>query len=345
VAFLHGLVPEDVGPEVMAKSDSFFPVTYCVRVVKPSSKRRESVRTGNAVVLAYHRIADLPSDLHHLCTSPSLFHAHCRILRRYFQVLPLPELMTRSLEGALPERAVALTFDDGTVDALTTVAPALESHQLSGTFFINSGVTGSLQESWQDQLERLFLETDGLPEALILDGTPRNIRTLSQRREVLSLLNGKMWPLDASKRSEVLNAVLSQVNPSLPIRESHRLLTADEVRTLASRPGMSIGGHSVHHLQLVHHDSGAQAREVVDDKRVLETLLGSPVEHFAYPYGEYSDSLREVVAAAGYAFAFTVDSGLVQAETDSLRIPRCEVRSPSERDFRSYLESLFDGAR
>jgi peptidoglycan/xylan/chitin deacetylase (PgdA/CDA1 family) len=45
-------------------------------------------------------------------------------------------------EGPCPARAVALTFDDGYMDAYTTALPLLQQHGYVGTFYIVSGFVG-----------------------------------------------------------------------------------------------------------------------------------------------------------------------------------------------------------
>ena len=47
-------------------------------------------------------------------------------------------------------------------------------------------------------------------------------------------------------------------------------------------------------------------KEIVDSKKILEKQLGIKVNCLAYPYGNYSQKVRELVKDAGYEAAFTV---------------------------------------
>jgi peptidoglycan/xylan/chitin deacetylase (PgdA/CDA1 family)/lysophospholipase L1-like esterase len=61
----------------------------------------------------------------------------------------------------IPEKLVVLTFDDGNVSDLTTVAPILKEHGFGATFFITSGwVGGQKRLTWPQvlQLEELGFE-------------------------------------------------------------------------------------------------------------------------------------------------------------------------------------------
>ena len=51
---------------------------------------------------------------------------------------------------------------------------------------------------------------------------------------------------------------------------------------------------------------GYMHKEIVDSKQILEKQLGIKVNCLAYPYGNYSPKVRELVKDAGYEAAFTV---------------------------------------
>ncbi|MFL6195571.1 MAG: polysaccharide deacetylase family protein [Thermoanaerobaculia bacterium] len=92
-----------------------------------------------AVVLLYHRVAEAASDPHGLAVSPAAFESHLDLLRRRFHVMPLPELI-----GGLPRRAyrdctVAVTFDDGYADNLTTAVPIAARLGVPVTVFVTAG--------------------------------------------------------------------------------------------------------------------------------------------------------------------------------------------------------------
>ena len=108
-------------------------------------------------------------------------------------------------------------------------------------------------------------------------------------------------------------------------RRSHRVMTASELRELASRPGHTIGGHTTNHLALTMHGREVKRREIVDDKAALERALGRAVDLFSYPYGDFDAEIIAVVRDAGYRAAVTVEAGVVRAGCNRLLIPRYEI--------------------
>ena len=76
-------------------------------------------RRGRLLILAYHGIAI--DDEHRwkpaLFLHPEYFHDRLRLIEKAgCTVLPLGEALRRLYANDLPERSVALTFDDGTYD-------------------------------------------------------------------------------------------------------------------------------------------------------------------------------------------------------------------------------------
>lgn len=91
-----------------------------------------------AVVLQYHHISD--STPAATSTSPERFRRHLDYLARHqFRVLPLPELVAKLRKGEpLPDKAVAITFDDGYRSLYETAFPLLKARNWPFTVFINT---------------------------------------------------------------------------------------------------------------------------------------------------------------------------------------------------------------
>jgi peptidoglycan/xylan/chitin deacetylase (PgdA/CDA1 family) len=81
---------------------------------------------------------------------------------------------------------------------------------------------------------------------------------------------------------------------------------------------------------------------VQECKRQLEALLGRPVEHFAYPYGDFTADTVRVVRDAGFRSAVTVCGRTVRTAAVPFLLPRCEVPKRLERDFAAWLTAQFE---
>ncbi len=102
----------------------------------------------SALVLTYHAIEDGPGPLF---VSPELFEVHLdAILESGAEVLTIGELAAALREGRLPERAVAITFDDGFASVARAAAPLLRERGLTATVFCVAGYVGR-DNDWPSQ--------------------------------------------------------------------------------------------------------------------------------------------------------------------------------------------------
>jgi peptidoglycan/xylan/chitin deacetylase (PgdA/CDA1 family)/glycosyltransferase involved in cell wall biosynthesis len=358
-AFLYGLPMEEIARADLDYSDPHFPLVVAMRAVRPAiaaavdvkrpadNRPRSPARAANncAVIVSYHRIAALAPDSHGLCTAPAVFRDQMRYLAECCAPLTLDDLVAAAAAGALPERAVAVTLDDGYLDALTTASPILEEAQVPATFFVNSDRLDEPHERWWDILERIFSRYASLPGTIAIRVGEHEVSastaTVADRAAALEAINRAAWPLDAAARRQRGSDILVWSGARDCVRDSHRVLTADESRALARRPGHTIGAHTAHHLALTCHDANTACREIAGDRLALAGVVGRDVDLFSYPYGDYNHATVAAVREAGFRAAVTVRPGAVRAGTNRLLLPRLEIRCADRDGFDRRLEQLF----
>jgi peptidoglycan/xylan/chitin deacetylase (PgdA/CDA1 family) len=79
----------------------------------------------------------------------------------------------------------------------------------------------------------------------------------------------------------------------------------DEVAALYAGQEVAIHTRSHPHLPLL--DPSHVALEVLEDRRVLEDIVGYPVRGMAYPYGSYSPRVIEVLRGCGVVYCRTTE--------------------------------------
>src|SRR5438874_12584150 len=103
------------------------------------------------IFLCYHSVTNWPRLIPHelkLHTSASLFTKHLDYLQRHYRVIPLGEyLEVRRARRRLPRYTAVLTFDDGTRNFLTVVAPILRERRLPATAFVITKSTSEREDS------------------------------------------------------------------------------------------------------------------------------------------------------------------------------------------------------
>jgi len=298
---------------------------------------------SRAIVLVYHRIADLAPDAFGLCIPRERFREQMHCLTRMYQPVSLSGLIEAMAQDRLPERAVAVTVDDGYGDAFAA-SEVLCDLGIPVTFFVNSGRIEEVHETWEDILQRVFLDTVDLPPYFRLTINSHQIEvsthTRRARRAAFDALHHLGRGLTSSGRDELIVKITAWSQLDLSPRQTHRLMTVDEVRELANRKGHDIGSHTAYHLSLPEHGVEIAKEEIFGDKQKLEKLIGRPVRSFAYPYGEATPAILALVRAVGFQSAWTVAQGSAHAWDDSLLLPRNDLGMCNVEEFTQRLDCL-----
>jgi peptidoglycan/xylan/chitin deacetylase (PgdA/CDA1 family) len=246
-----------------------------VKTLKLGARWLRSRFVNGAVILGYHSIAEMPSDPYSLGITPHHFAEQLEILRNYGHPVSLQELLRALRYGHVPRRAVVLTFDDGYADSLYTAKPLLERYHVPATVFMTTGVLG--REFWWDELERLLLTPETLPENLSLtirdttyewtvsDVGENRLRQAATdpRLRLLWSLYRDLQPLSEEERQQVLARLRIWAGAASPDQLSRRALSADEVLELAQGGLIEVGAHTVTHRPLAGFSPALQRSEIV----------------------------------------------------------------------------------
>jgi peptidoglycan/xylan/chitin deacetylase (PgdA/CDA1 family) len=95
------------------------------------------------------------------------------------------------------------------------------------------------------------------------------------------------------------------ISPQCREIPEEKWLTVGELRELAE--GFEVGGHTLTHPRLPTVSVDEAGQEIRDGKSALEEMIGRPVTSFCYPYGAYSSEHPDLVRAAGFTSARTVE--------------------------------------
>jgi peptidoglycan/xylan/chitin deacetylase (PgdA/CDA1 family) len=116
------------------------------------------------------------------------------------------------------------------------------------------------------------------------------------------------------------------------------LMDAAQVRDWLGA-GHAIGSHSLTHARLTRLTLRDAREEIFASKKKLEDDFGVAVEHFCYPYGDWTEPVRELVMEAGYRTACTTQFGVNTPATPPLTLHRITVRHPT-RTLRALKRKL-----
>ena len=114
------------------------------RKVSPHLSRRFQI-------LGYHKVSP---DEHPFFEPlpPDIFEKQMQFLKSCYRVMSLQELVDRSARGEVPERAVAITFDDGYRDNFELAFPILQKYQIPATIFLTTAFIDRQDILWNDKV-------------------------------------------------------------------------------------------------------------------------------------------------------------------------------------------------
>ncbi len=121
--------------------------------------------------------------------------------------------------------------------------------------------------------------------------------------------------------------------------EADSLMNESQIRDWLAA-GHWIGAHTCTHPRLSRLPRDRAREEITAGRKKLEDRFGIPVEHFAYPYGDYDDSTVELVGEAGFKTACTMHRGINQSKTPALELKRWTARYPS-RTLKNFFRRFF----
>jgi peptidoglycan/xylan/chitin deacetylase (PgdA/CDA1 family) len=126
--------------------------------------------------------------------------------------------------------------------------------------------------------------------------------------------------------------------PKLP---RSKLLSWQEIKEL-NDCGIEFGSHTRTHPDLTQIDAAQADREIVESKQEIENALGTEVTTFAYPYGKFNPSVKQV-AEKTFAAACSTNLGKARRTSDFFSLERIDTYYLSNpRIFNSLSSRAFD---
>lgn len=291
-----------------------------------------------AVILMYHSVAEGESRAYidprnHV--PAEVFAEQMGFLSGHRSVVALSELVGMLERGESPAAGtVAVTFDDGYLDNLTTAAPILHRYGLPATLFLATGYVDRADPQWVDQAYTLFerRSADGISWMDDCGERSFDLTSPGGRQEAYRAVCKSLLTASARKRNNMLMMLRHALKPT---EQPPRLtMTWDDVRALISEyPGWEIGGHTAEHLDLTNASAEQAESEFSLCRDRIREQTGRAPGLFSFPYGRTSPALRRMAAESGFhaACGGAGADAVIRRTTDAYALPRVAVLPTMER--------------
>lgn len=213
-------------------------------------------------------------------------------------------------QGKLPWRSAMVTFDDGYYDSIALALPILEKYRVPATVYVATGFVEKTARPWWLDLERIIRKSAHLSFTWKELRYSLDCRTAEEKIEAGQVLYGLLQPLGHEEQSQLLHTLFqtAELPPVYPVQ----FLDWNDLVELGKHPLITIGAHTENHPLLRALPRQDAWRELAAPKKALESRLGKPVPHLAYPFGSPAAvGPREVDLASqiGYESAFVTYFG------------------------------------
>ena len=299
-----------------------------------------------AVILRYHSIQDRPEEYANTigCTSihaTSIFERHMELIANRFSAVSMDDVaLFLKGEKSLPQRAVAVTFDDGFMDNFRIAAPILNRFGIPGAFYLLVDSVDRSSAPWYCLLRHAFMTSRKPNWKDAATGMVLELKDSAAREGAFLSATGICAKSSATAREEMMQHTVRSLEPEPFPNERGLMMTWDDARTLV-KAGHIVGSHTMTHPNLAQVSATDARSELSDSKLKLEKELGRPVKHFAYPHPalnpQWNETTLKITEELGYTTAVTTTVGAVRSGARALAIPRTYIPR-DESEFLWHIE-------
>jgi peptidoglycan/xylan/chitin deacetylase (PgdA/CDA1 family) len=309
----------------------------------------------------YHCIAQESVDPWAICVSPQAFDEQMAVLAGARAATDLGEFAGGDAYTRAGAR-VAVTFDDGYLDNLTTALPILERHAIPATIFVIGNGVGRTREFWWDALQRALL-SGPLPEQLDFPfgigphtyslterpGDPAFVPgwradfdpAVTPRQQLFRALWDAVVVLEPAEQDDAVDHLLDWAGQPASVPATRGAVDEAQFAQLAAHPLVTIGSHTLDHPSLTDLSPERQAAQIREGRRTVEELVGRPVTRFSYPYGRFDDTARAAVRETGIDIACTSVPVPAVAGDDRHALPRLQPTDMDGDGFARWLRGNY----
>ena len=237
--------------------------------------------------------------------------------RRGFDFLTLSQAMDRLSGGWRQRKFVCLTADDAFLDNYELAAPVCRSLDVPFTIYVPAAIVEGLHPMWW--LGAHAIVENRRPVAV----HHRDVRevfdcaTPDGRHAAHTALKRIFRGLDTEEALELVDRMGRENGVDFMELTRRAVMNWDQVRELARSGVVEIGAHTMTHPALARLSDAEACREIAESKATLEERTGTPVRHFAYPYGDAAVAGPrefEIASRIGFDTAVTTRRGNLYME-------------------------------
>jgi peptidoglycan/xylan/chitin deacetylase (PgdA/CDA1 family) len=262
--------------------------------------------SGKGNILIFHRVVpkDNRTRIHNhdlMEISPELLEKTIHFFKkRNYKFLHIDEIQDFLIKSKSKEKFVVFTFDDGYLDNYTYAFPMFKSYEVPFTIFITTNMPEGKAILWSYMLEDFVLNNDELNIDLGNGIEYFDIGKQSSKELFFYKIRSLFVSSNQFGLKELISKLFNYGEYQIKKYLAEHSLDWKKIIELNNNPLVTIGSHTINHRRISKLNDEMAKYEIFESKLILESKIGSKVEHFSYPFGDYSNRDFELLKEACY---------------------------------------------
>lgn len=308
----------------------------------------------------YHRVLpaeEIPDCLSHrgIIVKNTTFKKQMEFIGKKFNPISLGSLHS-FLENRekIGSKNVLVTFDDGWKDNFDYAFESLRANNIPAVIYLPTDYIGTHKRFWQETITHLLLEIVNLCKG---DDSSIKKSILSENIEGMNdILSSDPYQLKdnienfvslkkkQSKKNQklILSKLRKYANQNMDTSQDERdFMNWEEVRKL-SMGGIDFGSHGQSHSILTNMINNKQkiTLELSESKKIIEQEINKEIISFAYPNGQYSKQVVNVVHDVGYKLSFSTENGVMSLGDNPYTLKRINMHENMTNSIPMFLARI-----
>jgi len=224
-----------------------------------------------------------------------------------------------SKQKKLKQKFVCFTFDDGYADNYELAYPVLKKYNCPFAIYVTTAFPDGRALMWWYVLEDiLFKQT----ELILGDGSRYDCSTIEKKNATFDVVRQKIFNMRSEDMEQALNQLFVNYSYSFEDKNKSLALSWNQISELSKDNLCTIGSHTLTHGVLPNMSVRQVEAELRDSKLILEQHVSKSIDHFAYPYGAWNESVLNLVREVSYKTAVLANGGMTRKGDDVIRLKR-----------------------
>ncbi len=286
------------------------------------SLRKKLFNRNNYTIFMYHRVLDENDEDKEylqpgLFVSRQVFEKQMAFLSNKYNLISLRELSESLIyKRPVTPNSLVITFDDGWRDNYSHAYSILRKYHTPAIIFLTTDYIDTNNSFWFLEASILMthnkLSREKLSELIVGHESEMGFaKTLpgAKIEEGSFVSSDRDWFIETLKQLDpkIIQAILKELSAQNElgadtIKKNRSMLTWEEVVEMNNN-GIDFGSHGCSHRIMPTLTDAEIERELIESKKIIERKIGREINLFAYPNGDYSNHLRDLVMNCGYICA------------------------------------------